>query len=135
MSNVTYKMIDGYYSWEQVISTALNYPAHTDILVNINMVPPIPSYFQKILADRDGQNENYGFSLPDKRGIHIKVYDSHYKVHWDKRSSIIDPFGHLYHDAPHWIVILILGLVAVGGGAYVAHRLKKRSHERTNGGA
>jgi hypothetical protein len=125
MTNQTYRLVNGYYSWEQVTATALNYPAHTDILVGLDMVPPLPTYFKKIHADNDGQKSNYGFSLPDKRGIHVKVYDDYYKVHWDKRSSLTDPLGHLYHDAPHWIVILIIGLSVVAITAVAVKKWKK----------
>lgn len=124
MTNKTYKLVSRYYSWEQVTATTLNYSAHTDILVGLDMVLSLPTYFKKIFADKDGQKSNYGFSLPDKRGIHVKVYEDHYKVHWDKRSSLTDPLGHLYHDAPHWIVILIIGLSAVVIGAVAVKKWK-----------
>lgn len=125
MTNTTYKLVDDYYSWEQVIATALNYPAHTDIIVGLNMVPNLPNYFTKRLADMNGQKADYGLSMPDNRGIHVKIYDDHYKIHWDKRDPNKDPLGHLYHDAPHWLVVLILGLASVGIGAYVVHEYKK----------
>ena len=128
MANRTYELVEGYYSWEQIITTALEYPAHTDIFVEFDMVPKIPSNFKKIRADNDGQKTNYGISLPDKRGIHIKVYDNYYKVHWDKRSSIIDPLGHLYHDAPHWFALLVGGTVAgLSIGAYYGYKKLKKS--------
>lgn len=125
MTNKTYELGEGYYSWEEVIAVVLNYPVHTDIVVGKNMVPKMPTYFKKIFGEDDGQKANYGFGLPDKRGIHVKVYDNYYKVHWDKRSSLTDPLGHLYHDAPHWVVVLILGLVAVVVGAVVVREWRK----------
>lgn len=125
MANQTFRLNNGHYSWEQVADTALKYPAHTDILVEFDMVPEFPDYFEKILADDDGQKANYGFSLQDKRGIHVKVYDKYFKVHWDKRSSLTDPLGHLYHDAPHWIVIILGIIAAVVGVAIVVLKLKK----------
>ena len=131
MANTTYKLVDGCYSWEQVFATALNYPAHTDIMVELNMVPKLPSYFTKfLLADGDGQKANYGMSLPDKRRIHVKIYDDHYKVHWDKRDPKEDPLGHLYHDAPHWLVVLIMGLTVVGVGAYIVYEYKKKKKKK-----
>ena len=134
MANKTYKLIDGYYSWEQVTATALEYSVHTDIRVGIDMIPKIPSNFKKIHADYDGQKTDYGFSLPDKRGIHIKVYDNYYKVHWDKRGSLTDPLGHLYHDAPHWIVLLVgVAAIVLGVGAYYVYKkLKKTKSESDN---
>lgn len=125
MTNKTYELLDGYYTWEQVIATALNYPAHTDIIVGLKMVPTLPEYFSKRMADNDGQKADYGLGLPDKKGIHVKEYDDHYKVHWDKRDPKTDPLGHLYHDAPHWLIILILGLTAVVGGALIVREYKK----------
>jgi len=128
MTNKTYKLVDGFYSWEEVASTALKYPAHTDIVVGFNMVPEVPSFFKKMNGDPDGQKANYGFVLPDKKGIHVKVYDGYYKVHWDKVSSLIDPLGHLYHDAPHWFVLLVVGATAgLTIGAYYGYKKLKKS--------
>ena len=134
MTNKTYKLIDGYYSWEQVTTTVLEYPVHTDIRVGMDMVPKIPSNFKKIHADYDGQKTDYGFSLLDKRGIHIKVYDNYYKVHWDKRSSLTDPLGHLYHDALHWFALLVgVVVIGLGVGAYYGYKkLKKTKSESDN---
>ena len=135
MTNKTYRLVNGYYSWAQVAATALNYQSHTDIRVGMDMVPKIPSNFKKIGADYDGQKANYGFSLPDKRGIHIKVYDDYYKVHWDKRSSLTDPIGHLYHDAPHWFAILVGGaVVGLSVGAYYGYKKLKKSNSESNKG-
>ena len=120
-------MIDGHYSWDQVVATVLKYPPHTDIVVGFDMVPEMPPFFEQIHADPDGQKANFGFTLPDKKGIHVKVYDDHYKVHWDKVSSLVDPLGHLYHDAPHWFALLV-GVAAVGlsVGAYYSYKKYKK---------
>ena len=48
--------------------------------LNTLWVPKIPSNFKKILADNDGQKSDFGITLRDKRGIHIKVYDDYYKA-------------------------------------------------------
>ena len=135
MTNKTYKLIDGHYSWEQVTAIALKYPIHTDICVGMDMVPKIPSDFKKIHADYDGQKTDYGISLQDKRGIHIKVYENYYKVHWDERSSLIDPLGHLYHDAPHWFALLVVvAALSLSVGAYYGYKkLKKIKSESDNG--
>ncbi|HET7337700.1 MAG TPA: hypothetical protein VFJ23_07400 [Candidatus Nitrosotalea sp.] len=127
MSNQTYRLIEGNYTWEQVIGTVLQHPAHTDIVVHKTMIPPLPDYFTERMADADGQKADYGASLEDKRGIHVKEYDEHYKVHWDRRDPNVDPLGHLYHDAFHWVIIIgvILAVVLGIGLAYLAYRKKK----------
>ena len=126
MANKTYELSDGWYSWNQIIKTVLNHQFHVDIVVKSNMVSKIPSCFREIFADNDGQKIDYGYSLPDKRGIHIKVYDDYYKVHWDKRSSLTDPLGHLYHDAPRWFLAFIACTVASFGiGIYFGYRKYK----------
>ena len=129
MANKTYNLIGEYYSWKQIVAIVLKYPAHTDVRVEFNMVSEIPSYFKPIFADRDGQKDDYGYSLPSKQGIHIKVYDDCYKVHWDNRSSLTDPLGHLYHDARHWFVVLIMAIVGVSVGGYYAYKKYKSKSE------
>ena len=128
MTNKTYHLIDGYYSWDQVVNTVLKHPPHTDIVVGFDMVSEMPPFFEPIHADHDGQKANFGFALPDKKGIHVKVYDDHYKVHWDKVSSLADPIGHLYHDALHWFVLLVgVILAGLGVGAYYGYKKYKKS--------
>lgn len=130
MSNPTYRMIDGYYTWEQMIGTSLGYPPHTDIIVEKPMVPPIPAYFSRRFGDSDGQKADYGAGLTDGRGIHLKEYDNYYKIHWDKRDPKRDPIGHLYHDAPHWLAAIILGsAIGIGYGLYSHHKRKMRKNE------
>lgn len=126
LSNTTYRLTGGYYSWEQITRLVLTYLAHTDIIVMHHMVPAIPSHFTKRPADHDGQIADYGLGLPDKRGIHVKVYEDHYKVHWDIRDPKKDPLGHLFYDATHWFVILIIGMIAAIVGAIVVHRYFKK---------
>ncbi|HJU14237.1 MAG TPA: hypothetical protein VJ792_07265 [Candidatus Nitrosotalea sp.] len=127
MSNPTYRMIDGYYTWEQMIGTSLRYPAHTDIIVEKHMVPILPEYFTKRIGDIDGQKADYGASLDDGRGIHVKEYDRHYKIHWDKKDPQRDPVGHLYHDAPHWLAAILVGAAAgIGYGVYRHYKKKNK---------
>lgn len=130
-SNITYRLADGYYSWEQVVSTALSYPAHTDIMVSHRMVPSLPECFTTRLADNSGQLADYGTSLPDNRGIHVKVYEDHYKVHWDKKDPKKDPLGHLYHDAPHWLAMLgIAGGLTIGAVAWYVYKKSKKKMKK-----
>lgn len=131
MSNNTYHLINGYYSWEEIAITALSHPAHTDIVVGHNMVPPLPEHFTPRPADPNGQLADYGTSLPDNRGIHVKVYDDHYKVHWDKKDPKKDPLGHLYHDAPHWLAVIGIGAgIGIGLGAWYLYKKSKKKNRK-----
>lgn len=126
MGNKTYRIPDGWHSWGDVEDMVLSHPAHTDLLVHSDMVPDIPDEYRQMRADYDGQMEDYGCVLDDNRGIHVKVYDGYYKIHWDKKSQLADPLGHLYHDAPHWLAIG--GIVAAGiTSAYLVYREYKKS--------
>lgn len=102
-------------SWSPVVQAVLKYPKHTDLKFFKRNLPSIPKIFTKRRADNDGQNEDYGMALDDNCGIHIKVYDDHYKVHWDQKDPSVDPIGHLIHVAPHWLVLIALLLIVVLG--------------------
>jgi hypothetical protein len=108
-----YELHRGYYTWNQVIQSVLSLPKHTDVMVEAWMVPKIPNDFTKRMADNDKQLADYGLALKDGTGIHVKVYDGYYKVHWDEIDPKVDPIGHLIKDAPHWLVIVFVVLVGV----------------------
>jgi hypothetical protein len=57
-----------------------------------------------------GQWADYGIELPDGRGIHIKEYEDHYKVHWDRVAPSRSKIGHMIADAPY----LTTGVLAGG---------------------
>lgn len=97
-------------TWNQVIFDVLSLNKHEDLMVYFSDVQDLPPEFSPRLADNDGQIADYGLALSDGRGIHVKVYDGYYKIHWDKKDPSIDPVGHLIYDSPKW---LLLGAVAI----------------------
>lgn len=108
-----YQLRQGRYRWEQVIHTVLGLPKHEDLYVEHWMVPEIPKEFTERLADNDGQLADYGFALEDGTGIHVKVYEDYYKIHWDEWDPAVNAIGHLIMDAPHWAVGLAIGIIGI----------------------
>lgn len=92
-------------SWDKIISDVLTLPKHKDLQIKKSKVKDLPLEFQLRLGDEDGQSADYGLPLSDGRGIHVKVYDDHYKIHWDQKDPSVDPIGHIVHDSPKWIPI------------------------------
>ena len=115
----------GYRSWDEVFQDVLLLPKHIDVTVEKWQVPNIPIEFAERLADNDGQLANYGAALEDDRGIHIKVYDEYYKVHWDEKDPNVDPIGHLIKDSPRWLAIGGIAAAVVIGGVLLKYRKKK----------
>lgn len=97
-------------TWNEVILDVLNLKKHEDLTIDFSDVQDLPPEFSPRLADNDGQIADYGFALSDGRGIHVKVYDGYYKIHWDQKDPTEDPLGHLIYDSPKWLVIGALGL-------------------------
>lgn len=121
MSNPNYYQLNhGYYTWENVIDIVLTHPAHTEIIVEFWMVPPLPNYFTSRPADASGQIDDYGVGLEDGKGIHVKQFENCWTIHWDKKDPNQDPLGHLYHDAPHWLAILGIGILVAGVGYFAS---------------
>jgi len=92
-------------SWDEIITSVQQLPKHTDLKIEKNKVAKLPLEFRPRLGEVDGQIADYGVELFDGKGIHVKEYDDHYKVHWDSKDPNKDPLGHLIFDAPHWLVI------------------------------
>lgn len=110
---VYYPQVQKHYSWSEIINMVNTLPKHNDLRVEDWMVAhPLEEGFSERLGDPEGQLEDYGVGLANGRGIHVKVYDGYYRVHWDEKDPKSDPIGHLIHDAPHWLVIG--GLVMLG---------------------
>jgi len=87
--------------WIAVIQEALAHPAHTDLAVAKGAVPhPTDREFKRGEGKPVGQQANYRVALPDERGIHVKGYKDHYKVHWDRVAPSQNGLGHLLSDAP-----------------------------------
>jgi hypothetical protein len=130
MSNPAYRLADGNYSWDEVNNTVLSYPRHTDLIVATWMVPQLPVDFKQRFGFLfNGRLAHYSKSLPDGKGIHIKVYKDHYEVHWDEKDPNKDPLGHLYYDAPEYLAAIAIG-AGIGIGAYAYHRHTKNQKRR-----
>lgn len=99
--------------WLVMIQTVKLLKPHVDMRIEFWEVGSIPNIFERRMGDGDGQLEDYGYRLTDGSGIHLKVYPDHYKMHWDKRDPNTDPIGHLIEDAPHWIVIVVIGVFLI----------------------
>lgn len=110
-------------SWTPLFGVVLRSPKHVDLKVGKQMLPKLPIHFKKRLGDPDGQIEDYGYGLEDGRAIHVKEYVEYYKIHWDERDPSKDPLGHLFYDAPHWLIAILLVLVILVTVFFV---LKKR---------
>ena len=111
--------------WDAIIRVVKQLPPHEDVRVEHFEVDGIPDDFYERPADHDGQDADYGFPLDDGAGIHVKEYDDHYRVHWDKRDPMTDPLGHLYEDSPKWLVFGGAVVVVAVGGICLWHRHSK----------
>jgi len=131
MSGTTYRLIDGYYSWEQVIGTVLSYPKHTNIIVLPTIVPSLPDDFkQRIGILLNGCLAHFSKRLPDGKSIHVRVYKDHYKVHWDQKDPNKDPWGHLVYDAPEWLLAIGMGAaIGIGYGVYSYYKRKNKKRK------
>jgi hypothetical protein len=59
--------------------------------------------FTRSLGEFQGQLADFRYMLPDKRSIHLRVFNDHFRLHWDYIDPRADPIGHIAADAPHWL--------------------------------
>ena len=100
--------------WDDVIRVALSTPPHRDLAISKGLVPhPSEAGFKRrLLAEPRGPEGDWELVV-DGRAVHVREYDRHYLVHWDRASPSRSPLRHLLYDASHWLIPIVAG-VAVG---------------------
>jgi hypothetical protein len=104
-----------------IVGQVLTLPCHHDITAHATLVPhPKVAGFAESIGEPQGQIADYRKSLPTLKSIHVRLFGSFYKVHWDKKDPHVDPVGHLIEDAPFWGIVaaicvigLIVGLLSI----------------------
>lgn len=116
-------------NWSQIIQFLLKQPFHKDFQVEKKEVDhPSQAGFKKSAGEVKGQDADWRKGLPDGSCVHVLEYSTHYIFHRDKRDPEIDPLGHLSEDAPHWLLVIILGIIgALAGIGYALARPKEKS--------
>jgi hypothetical protein len=90
------------------------YPPHKEFRVPASYLPPPETAgFRPSIGEKPGKH--YRLPLDDGTGIHVRLYEGWYYIHWDR----CDPISrgvlcHLLNDAPHWIP----ALAGLAGMAY-----------------
>ena len=111
----------------KIIQITLEKPTHEEWRISKNLIPhPISMGFYPSVGDLYGQIADYRVALADGRGIHSREYKFIYGFHWDNKDSSLDPLGHLIEDAPHWLIILVLGGITVGALCWAAYSSRQK---------
>jgi len=73
--------------WDDVIRVALSMPPHRDLAISKGLVPhPSEAGFKRrLLAEPRGQRGDWELVV-NGRAVHVREYDRHYLVHWDRAS-------------------------------------------------
>lgn len=110
----------------KIIQITLKKPVHEEWRISKNFIPhPLTMGFYPSVGDPCGQIRDYRVALTDGRGIHSREYNLAYGLHWDNRDPSLDPLGHLIEDAPHWLIILGLG-IAMGALCWKAYSSQQK---------
>ena len=113
----------GNEDWSYIIDEVLTLPAHSDIIVEIDQVPPpIASGFVQSIGEPQGQLADFRKCLPSLKSIHARLFGTFYRVHWDKKDPHRDPIGHLLEDAPFWALIVVLCVAGLLIGLWTISR-------------
>lgn len=73
-----------------------------------------------------GTNE-IGTRVPTNPAWDSSEYDGFYVAHRDIKNPEDDPLGHLWQDAPHWILVIgiLLSALVILVAAWIAGRLSR----------
>jgi len=89
--------MDALQTWEE---RALSQGAHQEVRIR-----PIPEAhlvdlgYRRSLGTPKGQRADYRKPLDDGRGLHVREYEDHMRVHWDRTAPSVDRVVHLVDDA------------------------------------
>jgi len=101
-------------SWFVYENRVLQRSVHEDIRIEkVQIERPSSAGFIESIGDPQGQKNDYRKGLKDGRCLHIREYEDHFLLHWDKIDPIQNPIGHIITDAPHWIFIGFFGLLVL----------------------
>ena len=89
-------------------------------------VRPIIDYTETNLGSKNGAEKQYRYGT-----LHIREYDNYYSVHLDKVDPRINPIGHLFKDAPEYIIGGIMAST-IGLKVGAAFYKKKKREENDN---
>jgi hypothetical protein len=89
-------------------------------------VRPIMEYEETCLGSKKGAAKQFRYG-----NLHIREYDDHYAVHFDKVNPKINPLGHLLIDAPQYLIGALTALIVgerVGSSVYNHSITKGKNH-------
>ncbi|MEM0364014.1 MAG: hypothetical protein QW450_03145 [Candidatus Nitrosocaldus sp.] len=113
--------------WSKIIYEVLRLPMHKDMVVEKgSVVHPTVVGFKRSIGEPHGQSADYRLRLYDGKSIHVREYNNHYKVHWDRVDPSVSIIGHLKHDAPH-IYILLLSILGISTGITIRNILTRKA--------
>jgi len=100
---------------DEIIKMVLKGKPHVDIIVAKDIIinPKFEGFIESI-GEPQGQIKDYRKEV-DNKSIHVREFEGYYTVHWDEVDPHKDPFGHLVKDSPHWLAIMLIGCLIVGG--------------------
>ena len=114
--------------WVRVARHILRLPAHVDVtLPKHTIAHPKHAGFTEGIGEPQGQIGDYRRKFSGDRSLHVREFDDHFKVHWDKKDPDSDPLGHLVEDAPYWLFLGSLVALVIGGIIYAA----AKGHEKS----
>ena len=122
-SDGNYYLDNVYLPWDDVLDLVLSLDKQIDLIVHQTLLPLVPDFFKRRLAEPFSSGIDYGYQENDEQAIHLKVMqNNYYHIHWESRDPNVDPIGHLIHDASHWLI----GIgVAIFAGLAIYHTNRK----------
>ncbi len=80
-------------------------------------VRPIIDYKESFFGTKKGAKKQFRHD-----NLHIREFKDYYTVHTDRADPTKDPLGHLFWDAPEYLVSSLVGLKVAQQTACRAHR-------------
>ncbi|MEM0121116.1 MAG: hypothetical protein QW514_04500 [Thermoprotei archaeon] len=110
-------------SWNDLIKHVQELPPHVDLLIKKSQVkePWLYGFRKSSIGWRKGAMRTWRLALTNGKGIHIREYSDHFKIHWDIADPRKNPLKHFVYDTRRLYNAIRILLIFIVSATFAYH--------------